>query len=251
MKEKFIKFTVENDISAIECDFACAKVTFAEAKDGKFSVEFPNTDNIHTGSGDGSVVISQGRRNFFKLKKQEFKIFVPAHTVPTVKINAKNFAADFIGGIYGDLSLSAENGNLSLSDCSFKSVEIIGGDIDAHVSNVTVKGNLSLHLEKGEILAENAFALHCECRLKRGNIGFVNFNCKDSAFDTLKGNVTASLAGCAESFNTDLITREGTANRESVTTAADNLFHAYTQKGNIVLDFLGEEENISELSETD
>lgn len=249
MKEKIIKFTVEGDVAAIECDFTCAKVSFLEAEDGKFTVEFPNTNNIHAGSGDGTIVVSQSRRSIFKPKKQEFKIYVPAHTVPAVKINAKNFSAEFIGGIYGELNISAENGSIALSDSVFKNVEVIGGDIDAHLSGVTVKENLSMQIERGELLAENAFATHCECRFKRGNIGLANLNCKDSAFDTLKGNVTASLAGSAESFNTDLVTREGTVIGESVNAAAENSFHAYTQKGNIVLDFKGEEESLSQTAE--
>lgn len=249
MKEKFIKFTVEGDVAAIECDFTCAKVSFFEAEDGKFTVEFPNTKNIHAGSGDGTIVVSQGRRSVFKLKKQEFKIYVPAHTVPAVRINAKNFSAEFIGGIYDETNISAENGKLASSDSVFKNVEVIGGDIDARLSGVTVKENLILQIERGELLAENAFATHCECRFKRGNIGLANLSCKEGTFDTLKGNVTASLAGSAESFDTDLVTREGTVSGESHNAAAENSFRAYTQKGNIVLDFLDEKESLSQTAE--
>lgn len=105
----------------------------------------------------------------------------------------------------------------------------------------TVKGNLSVNLERGDILAENTFALYFESRVTRGNMGLVNLICKDSAFDTLKGNISASLKGDAENYNVDVVVGEGTANRESSQTGAENSFHAYTKKGNIVLDFVGSE----------
>ena len=249
MKEKFLKFIVDTDVTAIECDFNCANVTFSEAPDGNFVVEYPNAKNISVASGGNSIIISQAKRSLFKFRKQDIKIYVPNHTVPSVRLSGKNYSACVSGGIYGDFYVTAESGAVNLDGCSFKSAEIVGGDIDAHLSDATVKGNLSVYLERGNILAENTFALYFECRVTRGNMGLVNLNCKDSAFDTLKGNISASLKGDAENYNIDLIVGEGTANRESSQSAAENSFHAYTKKGNVVLDFVGSDSAKAEIEE--
>ena len=101
------------------------------------------------------------------------------------------------------------------------------------------------------MLAENTFFKRAEVRVKRGNIGIVNVSCKDCAFDTQKGNITASLAENEDEFNTSVVAREGTSNRESTAKCgADGNFHAYTESGNIVLDFTGEPQITPEVAAT-
>lgn len=248
MKEKIISFNVDTDVTAIECEFACADVSFEEAADGIFKIEYPCTKNVHIGSGESGLIISQKKRLFGG--KQRFKFFVPSHVIPSVKINGKTFDFTISGGIYGELNLNSDGGNVYLSDCVLESVDIGGGEINVSLDCATVKGGFHSQLAKGSILTENTFATRAECRIEHGNIGLVNFNCKDCSFETQKGNITASLAGCENGFNTSIITREGMSNRESsVKSGADGSFHAYAKRGNIVLDFIGEPQSEPEISE--
>lgn len=249
MKEKLFIYSVDTDVNSIELNLKNANVEIYGNADGKFYLEYPNTKNIFAANDENGIIIHQGKRGIFSRAYQNFKIFVPAHTVPSLKIYGKNVELAINKGIYGDLNLSAEDGNAALSDCVFESAEISGGDINVHVAGSTVKSGFTVQTEKGDVLAENTFFKRAEVRVKRGNIGTVGVNCKDCAFDTQKGNITANLAGNEESFNTSLVTREGTANRESAANdGADGSFHAYTKKGNIVLDFIEEPQVTPELT---
>ena len=246
MKEKILNFSVDTDVNSIECDLYCAHLTLAPASDGNLTVEYPDCKNVNAGCGDGTLIINQHRRKLFRHKKQAIKIYVPEHTVPALRITGKHLAVEISDGIYGELSLTADDGDAYLSGGSFGEAEITGGDVSVYLSGVTVKGGLVIKIDRGNVLSENSFATRCECRAARGNIGQVNLNCKDSSFDTQKGNITASLSGSASGFNTDLFTKEGTVNRESQKPdGAEGNFHAYTKKGNIVLDFEkdGQKEN--------
>ena len=249
MKEKNYIYTVDTDVNSIEINVTNATVEICEAADEKFYIEYPNDKNIFAANDENGIIIHQGNFGFFIRPHQNFRIFVPAHTVPSLKIYGKNVELLVNKGIYGDLTLSTEDGSAAFYDCVFESAEISGGTVNVHVAGSTVKSGFISQTDKGDVLAENTFFKRAEVRVKRGNIGIVNVNCKDCAFDTQKGNITANLAGNGDSYNTSLITREGTVNRESAAReGADGNFHAYTKKGNIVLDFASEPQITPELS---
>lgn len=250
MKEKIFIYSIDTDVNSIELNLTNAGVEICEAADEKFYIEYPNAKNIFAANDENGIIIHQGKCGFFSRPHQNFKIYVPAHTVPSLKIFGKDVELLVNNGIYGDLTFTAEGGNVSLYDCVFESAEISGGDINVHVAGSTVKSSFVSQTDKGDALMENAFFKRAEVRIKRGNIGVVNVNCKDCAFDTQKGNIMANLAGNEESFTTSLVTREGVANRESASAkdGADGNFHAYTKKGNIVLDFMNEPQVTPELT---
>ena len=249
MKEKLYVYDVETDVNSIEINVTNATVEICEAENEKFYLEYPNTKNIFAANTENGIIIHQGKCGIFIRPHQTIKVFVPAHTVPSIKISGKDVDLIVKNGIYGEFNLSAEDGSAALYGCVFESAEILSGNIKVHVADATVKSGLVLQADKGDVLAENTFFKRAEVRVKRGNIGIVNVNCKDCAFDTQKGNITASLAGCESDFNTSVVTREGTANRESAAVNdADGTFHAYTKKGNIVLDFTGEPQVTPELT---
>ncbi len=249
MKEKIFVYSVENDVNSIELNLKNASVEISGEADGRFCAEYPNAKNICAANDENGIIIHQGKRGIFAKSMQNIKISVPAHTVPSVKIHGKCVRLLVKNGIYGELSLSVENGSAELSDCVFESTEIAGGDFKLHVAGATVKSGLIFQSDKGDVLAEKSFFTRAEVRVKRGNIGIADVSCKDCSFDTQKGNITVSLAGSAEGYNTSLVTLEGTVNRESATCdGADGNFHAYTKKGNIVLDFIAEPQVKPELT---
>ncbi|MDE6373685.1 MAG: DUF4097 family beta strand repeat-containing protein, partial [Clostridia bacterium] len=190
-------------------------------------------------------VIFQDKRTLFTRAPQQFKILVPSHTVPSIRINGKNVSVRISNGIYGDVYFGAEDGKIGLSDCVFGDVEIMGGDVETHVAGATVKGNLFLNIDKGNAAAETTFAKRAEFRIKRGNIGLYNVTCRDCAFDVRKGNITATIAGSEKTFNTTLLAQEGTVNRKSAKhDGASGSLSACAGKGNITLDFVEEKEMV-------
>lgn len=248
MKDKISVYSVETDVNSIELNLKSATVEICEAAGGKFYIEYPNCKNIFTANGENGIIIHQGKCGFFTKPHLTIKIFVPAHTVPSLKLSGKNIELLIKNGIYGELNLFAEEGNAALYDCVFENAEILGGNIDVRIAGSTVKSGFISQTDRGDVLAENSFFKRAEVRVRRGNIGIVNVKCKDCAFDTQKGNITANLAGNENGYNTSLVAREGTANRESaMQEGAEGNFHAYTKKGNIVLDFIGEPQVTPEL----
>lgn len=239
MKEKLFNLTVETDVNAIECDLYSAKLIVAQAEDEIMRVEYPDANNVHVACGDGGLIISQRKKPFIKLKNQVIKIFVPAHTTPSIKLAGKRAECEVQSGIYSQLEVSVDGGAVSLSDCAFESVEILGGSVDTRINSSTIRGGLFVQVESGDVLAENAFAMHMECRVKRGNIGLVRLNCKECTFEAEKGNISATVSGGESQFNTTLLSKEGTVNRESAQhDDAENSFNAYSASGNIMLDFV-------------
>lgn len=238
MKEKSI-FKADGDVFAIECNVFNAEIVVGESRDGQFTAEYPASKNIFIGSGKDGVIIRQSKRALFCNAPQRIEISVPAHTVPTLSVNGRTCRLSVNGGIYGDLTFSADDGKVSLSDCVFGNVSVTGGEVDAYLYGATVKNNIFLQYDRGELLAENTFATRTECRIKKGNIGLVNANCKECALDLQRGNVLATIDGAEQNFNTTLVTNEGTVSRESAKhDGAAGVFQAHSGKGNIVLDFI-------------
>ncbi len=239
MKERNYIYSVETDITLIELNLTNAGVEIYGNADGRFYAEYPNTKNIYAANDENGIIIHQGKCGIFIKPYQNIKIFVPAHTVPSVKISGKKVNVYLKSGIYGDFMFNAEEGDVSLIDCVTQSAEISGGAINFHIADSTVKNGLLIQTDRGDTLAENSFFTRAEGRIKRGNIGAVNLTCKDCAFDTQKGNIMASLVGSEGNYDISLLTREGMSNRENAINGdAEFRFHAYTKKGNIVLDFI-------------
>lgn len=236
MKET-IKFEVNGDISAVECDVYDAFLKITGAADEKCAAEFPRAKNVNAGATDGTLLISQRKRRLFS-GRQKICLSVPAHIVPSLKLSAKYSDLGMSGGIYADFSLNAESGDIKISDCVFESLEIIGDDIDVRLINCTVKNGLYIKLDKGNLLTENSFATRCEYRIRTGNVGLFDMTCKECVAETEKGNVTAVIHGKEEDFNYTVLVKDGTANRsEKQEDGTKYTVDIFAGKGNVALDF--------------
>lgn len=236
MKEN-IKFEIDGDISAVECDVCDAFLKIKGTQDEKCAVEFPDAVNVNTGAKDGTLLISQRKRRLFS-GKQTVALSVPAHSVPSFKLSAKCSNLEMSGGIYADFSLNAESGEVKISDCAFESLEIIGGDIAVKLINCTVKNAIYIKLDKGSVLTENSFATRCEYRIRHGNIGLFDMTGKECVAETEKGNVTAEMHGSEEDFSYSVLAKDGTANRsDKQSESAKYSVGIYSGKGNVVLEF--------------
>lgn len=243
MKENIFRYEVTADISDIECNLYNARVEIREASDEKYAVEFPNTKNIEVGSNESGLFIHQSKQSLFPRAEQEIKLFVPVHVVPSLKVYGKHSTLDVSGGIYEQIVTLFDDGEVAVSKLSVGSAEISGAAVSVHFDDVTIKTNMTVKTAKGNILAENTFASHSELRVKRGNIGLYKLNAKECALESGKGNIIATMYGNKESFNTTMLTKEGTVTGESVQReGADRNFKAYAERGNIVLDFTGNDD---------
>jgi len=251
MENAIFKLDSNAETAEICCDLYDANLTVRASDDKQLKVIYTDGKNINVACGEHGLIINQSKRRF-RVTAQTITLCIPAHIVPNLKICTKHSPVAIEGGIYGDTSFNSEDGKLNLHGCAFASCEVIGGAIDAYLSEVTVKTNLFTQLSKGNVLAENSFIYRAECRVKTGNIGFVNLSCKECVLEVSKGNISASILGAAEEFSTAIRAKTGTANREGKESeGAQKSVKAYTDKGNITLDFVGERVEICEVAATD
>lgn len=246
MKSEITKYVPDGDVNGIECKIYDAALIIRPSQDESFYAELPKARNVRAASGDGRLYIKQGKRRFFdKFREQTITLFVPEHVVPEILVYAKTADVSFDGGIYETLDVSANEGRLSLANCSFESVTIGGGTLGVSLSCGTVKDKLVCKTDGGDIVAENSFIACAEYRSGKGNVGLASFNGKDCAFEIDEGNITVTLCGDEDEYSYSLIAREGTCNRESdVKDGAKRKFKAYCAKGNISVDFERTEQTV-------
>lgn len=251
MKNKIFKLDTDAEAAEICCDLYDAHITIRASDDRQLKIIYPDAKNVNVAFGESGILISQTKRVSL-FSRQYITLYLPSHIVPDVKLCVKHASALFDGGIYGEMSLNAEDGRLCLINGSFASCEIIGGDLDVYLNETTIKDNAFAQFGKGNVLAENSFATRAECRIKSGNLGFVNLNCKECVFEVDKGNIMATMTGAEEEYNTLLRAKSGTANRDGAENAgAQKSIRAFTGKGNIMLDFAGKSTDVAEAAVAD
>lgn len=239
MKEKFFCYTVETDVSEIECDLYDATVIIDVSADKKLRAEFPCAGNIHAGNADSTLYINQEKKPLFRNSGQIIKIFVPEHIVPALTLSGGGYGVEINGGIFKEVEISAEDAGVSIKNCSCESVEIMCEKTEAHFADLTVRNNLFVQTKEGDVLAENTFAPFCELHVRCGNIGLSALNCKEASLDAGTGNITATVAGSESDYTLSVMAKEGTANLEtSPEPCGEKTIKAYSEKGNIAIDFL-------------
>lgn len=251
MKTKIFKLEATAEISEVCCDLSDAYLNVCASDDKQLKVVFPDAKNVSVAVGDNQLIINQSKQ-LFALCKQRITVYVPTHVLPDLKILGKRTLITLSDGIFGDLSANILCGKLNVTNCSFASAEVLCGDTDAHISDSTVKGNLFLQIEKGELLAENSFVLRADCNLKNGNMGLINLSGNDFSFESAKGNITLTIVGTEDEYNSTIRIKCGTSNRESTQNeGAQKSVKAFTEKGNVMLDFVGERVEITEAAAAD
>ncbi len=246
MKTKIFKLEATAEINEVCCDLSDAGLNICASDDKQLKIIYPDCNNVSIAVGENRLIINQAKHTQL-FGRQCITVYIPAHIVPDVKLLGKRALISFTGGIYGDLSVNGICGKLNAVNCVFASAELICGDLDLHLSDTTVKDNLFMQLEKGQLLAENSFMLRADCHLKNGNMGLVNLSGKDLTFETAKGNITLTLTGAEDEYNSTIRVRSGTSNKESAQNeGAQKSVKAITDSGNIMLDFVGERVEITE-----
>ncbi len=243
MKNRAYGFEITSDVTEVECELTDARLSVCASDDGTFRAEFSTARGVNVGYGESSLVIHTRKRPFYDRTRPEIKLYVPAYVVPSLTVRGKRADFSVDKGIYGDLTVNLQSGSVSVCACALKSAEIYGGDAAVKVSDATAKGNLIVQLEHGNILSENTFACRAELRVKCGNVGCVNLNCKEGVTEAGEGNVSASLAGKEEDYNLNVLAKAGTANLASKQSeSATKTFQIYSGKGNVMLEFADKNE---------
>lgn len=247
MKESVI--IIDSEICEVNCNLQDAELTVCPTEDENLCVIYPEANNVSVASGKGVLIVNQAKRPIL-CGKQRIKVCVPQHLLPSVNLNCKKSKVSIINGIFAELVLRAESGLISLTGTSFAQAEVEGGDLDVYLNGVTVKGNLSIKCEKGDVIAENAFATRTEIRVGKGNAGLINFNSYECVIDTAKGNITATFAGVKDEY-TLFIKTSGTSNTDSILQEGATRTVRANANGNVMLDFIGKSEKVAEVAAED
>lgn len=244
MKNSNYEYCARTDINEIVCDVHSVDLYIIPTHEKRLKVLSANAKRLHVSIDGNSLKITQGNCNpLFVHRKKRIEILVPESTVPGITIDGKHAAINVSGGIYDKFTVSCDDCTVKCEHASFSECTFTGATLSTLLSGVTVKESLVVKCGEGDMIWENSFASRTECRVKRGNIGLSDFNCKDSIMSAEKGNVAARLNGAESDYSLGLIIKEGTANRESVIReGAPRSFKAYSARGSIAIDFVHEDE---------
>lgn len=235
MKEiKHIYNDCAGDVFKLEIDLTCADVEITGAENGALVVSKLKHSHIKTSVHDGVLRIKQTRKPFFH--RAAVKISIPAHCVPDVNANIKQGKLAVTGGLYGDLTVRCGTGRVSLGSCSFINCDVSGSDLKLGCGDVSVKRCFIANVAEGEILVENSFCYNLDAVIKSGNFGATALKTRDSSVIVERGCVNLILDGAAENYSLNLLSKNGTCNRESAAGGKIPV-KAYAGCGNISIDF--------------
>lgn len=243
MKNNLLDFTADGEATAIACELKNVQLRLTPTAENQFKITYEDCKDARVCFNEGVLSINYGsRKRLFSRKKKSLEIYVPEHAVPSVSLTCSDCDVRFAGALLDKLNLYGEDCRVVCEDASFSQCSVTGTQLSSAFKSVTVKGALVVKCAKGDMLWENCFAAHAECRVKKGNIGLSGFNCKESAFEAENGNITARLSGDESEYSLGLLIKEGTANRQSVLReGAARSFKAYSLKGNVTIDFTPDE----------
>ena len=235
-------FEISDDVAAISCVIEHANLKIESATQNKLTVEYPDGVGIQVEPVGDRLIIAQklsGLARLLKLAAQPLTIKVPTHIVPSVTVTGDNAKVYIESGIYGAFEYKSKRGGVKVENAMLASAELKGESVNITIANSTIRGSLICSEANGNVNLENIFASHIDCRVKSGDVGAANLNCRDSAFEANRGNVTATVLGDERVFGISLTAKDGTCNRESANKEREEAtFKAYSAKGNIFVDFI-------------
>lgn len=251
MKTKIFKLEATAEINEICCNIHDATLNVCVYDGNELKVILPNCNNVNVAVGEKSLIINQAKR-LFSIGKQTIDICIPTHVLADLSITGKHAVISIDGGIYADLSLNDVCGELNIANSAFASVRVTSSNLNVNLSESTVKQNLFMQITSGQLIAENCFTSIADCHLKTGNMGLINLSVTNCTFETENGNITLTLAGCEDEYNTLIRVKNGTSNRPSTQSeGAQNCVNAYSDNGNVLIDFVGEKVEVCEAAVTD
>lgn len=240
-----ITSTLKSDFTAIDCGADRCTVEVEHTEESTAQISYSRGVSVYFKKSEGKLVIRRKKGLFLRIFKGEgsVKICVPGHIVPALYMSGEGVNCTVSDCIFKAVEFTAA-GSFSAQDTAMESCIINTPYCNAYIKGCTIKGNFIANAESGGINLEYTFASHVACRIKRGNTGALELNCKDSIFETGEGNINATILGDESKYDVIVNAREGICNRESVNIEnEEGSFKAYAAKGNIVVDFIAAKEN--------
>lgn len=235
------KSRLKGDISAIECNAEDCDIIIDHTDEPYAQAEYSGKVKFYVEKDSSRLKIEQKRRFISKIfgGKSCIKLYIPGHIVPHLSFSGGSADCEIRGGIYGDINFSAARGSIILGNAAAESLTVNSENCNVNLSACTIRGNIATTAESGDASLEHTFATHICCRTKKGNIGAVELNCRDTIFEVGEGNVTATVLGDETTFDVIVNAKDGTCNKESLNIENnDASFKAYVLKGNIFIDFI-------------
>lgn len=239
------KSKIKGDICAIECSADGCEIYFEHTDAPYAEVQLSRGINAWVRKDGAKLCIKHKKGIISKLFGGAYvaKIYIPGHIVPSVDITGGEARCKFKGGIYGDINFSAAGGNISADAVAANELTVNASACNLRLCDCTIKGSVAAATECGDVSFERTFATHICCRTKKGNIGGVELNCRDTILEAGEGNIAVTVRGDESAFDVILTAKEGTCNRESINIENNSAsFKAYAEKGNIFVDFIPDEE---------
>ncbi len=117
MKKSNLEYTSQSEANAIICDLHHAELNIIPTHENAFKITCENAKGVHISLNESVLKVKQTTRpSIFLKRKIRLDLYVPDHTVPDIIVDGKNCAVKITEGIYGQFSLSVENGSAEFSD---------------------------------------------------------------------------------------------------------------------------------------
>ncbi|MGN0818254.1 MAG: DUF4097 family beta strand repeat-containing protein [Candidatus Coproplasma sp.] len=243
--KKICDYSVQADVKNIYCNIDNCRILVKPTEDKSLTAKFSEGAKVNVANNSFDLVISQKarfREKFFG-SGSRIEIYVPEHLVVNLIISGKFGNLSIEGGIYGEVDICTDCGNFSISGVAADGVTVKTKAGNLKISDSTVKDKLLTNIECGNFTVENSFAAHINCRIRSGNAGAVNLNCRDSIFEVTAGNVNATVLGDEKTFDVIVNAKSGTCNKESINIEDElGVFKAYADCGNINVEFIQPED---------
>ena len=236
MKNKKHITTIPSGAAAsVNCSLNCGNVNFY-GTDGK-NIEIERTRRCHVKvSVNGNEInIKQHAKPFFR--KTEINVYIPAGCIADINLKLKRGSVKIDGGEFGNLNADCGYAEISVTASKFTKAAINCNSLKFDCADMSVNGTLICSADDGEVIAENSHFTKTDMTFENGNMGITGFRCRESAFSVKEGSINVSLCGAEEEYSLNLLSPNGTCNRENVSGGAYAL-KAYTGSGNIVVDFV-------------
>lgn len=234
MKVKYSRYATDGDVSAIECSLINGNIEIYGCADGNVCVEKTKHTHVKIYVKGGIVKIRQIRKSL--LRKTTVKIFVPAHCVPDISVSLAQGGLKIEHGIYGDLSIKANNAEAAVTDACFSNAEASCKALALDCKDVTVKQLFAVNADEGHAIIERCLCTKLDICFKNGDSGVTGLKCRDSSFTSESGSVNVNLVGAKSDYVLNLLSKNGTCNCENTETGDYNC-KVYTDSGKIVIDF--------------
>lgn len=234
MKDKIKIYKATGEISKLDLSLISGNIYVRGVEKGPLRVTKKRRCHVKITESDGLICVKQVRKPM--IRRAEVTVEVPSHCMPEISVNAEQTALEIDGGIYCGFKFKGGDGDVKIHCANFESVNLYGDGLNLNMDDVAVRNDMNLKAMQAEMTLNGGFANTVIAEFKNADVGLTQFTCRDGDFKLEKGSINLNFCGKSEDYALNLISRQGTCNREN-TESGDKNVKVYTDSANIVVDF--------------